>query len=141
MYEIFLKGGIVMWPLLFLSVLALAILLHRIFLFNAMKGKNFFELCNILARVQRGADNLFLISSIAPLLGLLGTVFGIIKCFETLSVSQPDSQILSLGLSEALITTAAGLIISIPCFIAGHSLHQQADKIFDREQQKNKAVQ
>lgn len=138
MYEIFMKGGIVMWPLLFLSILALAILLHKIFLFKMIKRNNFFETCNILSKIQRGADNLFLISSISPLLGLLGTVFGIIKCFETLSISQPDSRILSLGLSEALFTTAAGLIISIPCFIAGHSLQQQTEKIYEREQQKNK---
>jgi len=141
MYELFLKGGIVMWPLLGLSVLALAIWAHRSFLLLALiKSKQgFLAVASALDCIQRGIDNLYLISSVTPLLGLLGTVFGIIKSFATLSVARPDSQILSLGLSEALFTTAAGLIISIPCQIAGHLLQQKVDRFMSTLKQ-NDAV-
>ena len=43
-------------------------------------------------------------------------------------IAQPDPQILSLGLSEALFTTAVGLFISVPCQILGHILQQQLDR-------------
>lgn len=130
MHELFIKGGIVMWVLFALSVFALAIWAHRYFLLLAlMKSKqNILAMAMSLDCIQRGIDNLYLICAVAPLLGLLGTVFGIIKSFATLSVARPDSQILSLGLSEALFTTAAGLIISIPCQIAGHLLQQKMDR-------------
>lgn len=57
-----------------------------------------------------------IISQSAPMVGLLGTVSGMIKAFETLGVSGgSDPAKLANAISEALITTAAGLIVAIPC--------------------------
>lgn len=67
-------------------------------------------------KMERRMNVLDVIIGIAPLLGLLGTVTGIIKSFNILAalegISQPSA--LSAGIAEALITTAAGLIIAIP---------------------------
>ncbi|MFC1835491.1 MotA/TolQ/ExbB proton channel family protein [Thermodesulfobacteriota bacterium] len=58
------------------------------------------------------------VAYIAPLLGLLGTVSGMIKAFETIaSHSVGDPSMLAAGISEALITTAAGLSVAIPVVI------------------------
>lgn len=63
----------------------------------------------------------------APILGLLGTVTGMIKVFDALSrLGSPDAHLLAKGISEALITTEAGLIVAIPSlflhnFLAGRS--------------------
>ncbi len=128
MYELFRQGGIVMYPLLFLSICTLALWAHR-YLLLAKFNKSENLMSAPIEHIQRGIDSLFLICSISPLLGLLGTVFGVIRSFSTLSLGRPDAQILSLGLSEALITTAAGLIISIPAQVAGHFLQQKLDKL------------
>ena len=85
--------------------------------------------------LQRGLVTLETIATIAPLMGLLGTVLGMIKVFkviETLGVGQAKA--LSGGISEALITTATGLIIGIPVFIAYNYFNHRADAfILDME--------
>ncbi len=70
------------------------------------------------------------IAAIAPLLGLLGTVFGMIKAFNVISiqgVGNPSS--LAGGISEALITTAAGLVVAIPTFVLYRYLANKADAL------------
>jgi biopolymer transport protein ExbB len=59
------------------------------------------------------------ISTVSPLLGLLGTVFGMIKCFNEVAVSSGmgKSEQLAGGISEALIATAGGLIVAIPAIV------------------------
>ncbi|MFI3270950.1 MAG: MotA/TolQ/ExbB proton channel family protein [Pseudomonadota bacterium] len=65
--------------------------------------------------VSKGLYWIRLISVISPLLGLLGTVFGMVKVFQTIaSNANPDATILAAGIWEALITTAMGLSIAIP---------------------------
>lgn len=65
-----------------------------------------------------------LISMIAPLLGLLGTVLGMIKSFQDLSAAQgsANASVLAGGIWEALITTAAGLLVAIPAAVAASLL-------------------
>ena len=60
------------------------------------------------------------ISSLAPLLGLLGTVMGMITAFQQLANagSQVDPSVLSNGIWEALLTTAVGLVVAIPAVVA-----------------------
>jgi len=66
----------------------------------------------------RYLNTLGTIASITPLVGLLGTVVGMIKVFtEITSIGVGDPSVLSGGISEALITTAAGLSVGIPCLM------------------------
>lgn len=69
------------------------------------------------------------IASVSPLLGLLGTVSGMIKVFGTISVEgvgNPAS--LATGISEALITTPAGLTVAIPTFLGQRYLAARAER-------------
>lgn len=74
----------------------------------------------ILARLRSGQRPLELISTIAPLLGLLGTVLGMIAAFQALQEagSRADPASLAGGIWEALLTTAAGMGVAIPALLA-----------------------
>ncbi|WP_261384518.1 MotA/TolQ/ExbB proton channel family protein [Vannielia litorea] len=73
-----------------------------------------------LSRLSGGLRALELIATIAPLLGLLGTVLGMIDAFQTLQESgnRADPAMLAGGIWEALLTTAAGMAVAIPASIA-----------------------
>lgn len=60
------------------------------------------------------------IATIAPLIGLLGTVLGMVEAFQAMELAgaQVDPAVLSGGIWKALLTTAAGLVIAIPTFVA-----------------------
>jgi len=170
MNEFIKQGGVVMYPLLAFSVIALAIILERFIylkrikleiperLMNQVKlsiregntkeilllfNKNKSPIYQILAKGIENWENgypdiereieevkmselpemgrrlplLHFIGIMSPSLGLLGTVTGMIKTFHFLSL-QVESQQLAQGISEALITTAFGLSISIPTLAA-----------------------
>lgn len=76
--------------------------------------------------------NLFWLQTVAqagPLLGLLGTVFGMIRMFSSVSLAGlGDPQILSRGISEAMLTTAEGLCVGIPALVAYNYLSSRADR-------------
>jgi biopolymer transport protein ExbB len=70
------------------------------------------------------------VASISPLLGLLGTVVGMIQVFATISVTGPgQGQGLSAGISEALLTTAFGLSVAIPALIIYNMLTSRAERL------------
>lgn len=72
-----------------------------------------------VARLENFLPTLSTVANIAPLLGFLGTVTGMIKAFGAVaSEGLGDPTIVADGISQALITTATGLIIAIPCFAA-----------------------
>ncbi|MEM7358970.1 MAG: MotA/TolQ/ExbB proton channel family protein [Pseudomonadota bacterium] len=72
----------------------------------------------VVHHMGRYLNTLGTIASIAPLIGLLGTVIGMIKVFTAITaVGVGDPTVLSGGISEALITTAAGLSVGIPCLM------------------------
>ncbi len=72
----------------------------------------------VVHRLARYLNTLGTIASITPLIGLLGTVIGMIKVFTAITASGVgDPTVLSGGISEALITTAAGLSVGIPCLM------------------------
>lgn len=72
----------------------------------------------VVYRLSRYLNTLGTIASISPLIGLLGTVIGMIKVFTAITVvGVGDPTVLSGGISEALITTAAGLSVGIPCLM------------------------
>jgi biopolymer transport protein ExbB len=68
-----------------------------------------------MAFLQRGLPVLSTVANIAPLLGFLGTVSGMIHAFEAIAAAeQVSAKVVASGISEALITTMTGLIIAIP---------------------------
>lgn len=72
-----------------------------------------------IASLEKNINFLGTIGSIAPLLGLLGTVLGIIQAFLAVNTGGvTDPALLAQGVSKALITTAAGMIIAIPVLMA-----------------------
>ncbi|WP_085297137.1 MotA/TolQ/ExbB proton channel family protein [Cognaticolwellia mytili] len=77
---------------------------------------------NKIEQMRGGLKALEVISMTAPLLGLLGTVLGMINAFDQLKSSgmQVDPSILSAGISQALLTTAAGLIVALPALSLWH---------------------
>ena len=72
---------------------------------------------HVVHELERFLNTLGTIAGISPLLGLLGTVIGMIKVFSAIMVSGVgDANVLAGGISEALITTAAGLTVAIPSY-------------------------
>ena len=182
MYELFLKGGILMYPIAFCSIIAVGIFLERMWVLRRRrvlprdflievedlvmrrKRPEAISLCkrnnSSIAHVVRvGIENygkrrdvikekieevgrreaasleryinvIGTIAGVSPLLGLLGTVSGMIKSFNIISlqgVADPAS--LAGGISEALITTAAGLVVAIPTFVIYRYLTNRADSL------------
>lgn len=73
-----------------------------------------------VSRLQRSTDGIGLIASVAPMLGLLGTVVGMVGAFETISQTDGFAKPGQLAgdISLALITTVQGLVVAIPCTAA-----------------------
>jgi len=162
--EIMVRGGPVMWPLLFCSIVALTVIIERaIFWIRESRHRDEDRLDRLLdlaqkgdfaraleesassgdaptrtiragllhrehglreamevaageemARMKKGMAILDTIITMAPLLGILGTVTGIIKSFDLLGAMQmEDPRGVATGIAEALLTTAAGLIIAL----------------------------
>ncbi|MFO7277771.1 MAG: MotA/TolQ/ExbB proton channel family protein [Pseudomonadota bacterium] len=85
---------------------------------------------HVVHELERFLNTLGTIAGISPLLGLLGTVTGIIKAFEAIQQGgMGDPRMLSGGIAEALITTAAGLCVAIPAFIGYRYLRGKVDRI------------
>jgi len=83
-----------------------------------------------LPRLERFLQTLKIMAAIAPLLGLLGTVSGIIQTFQVISTSgNSDPKLLSAGISEALLTTEAGLLVAIPLLLCHHFLQLRVKTI------------
>lgn len=182
MWELIQKGGITMYPIILLSVIALAVFLERFIslrkekyvpkafyeqLVSLLKKKNINEAVEVckanksaLARISetiitntdlplsrllevaeesgrseaskldKFLPSLQTIVAIAPLLGLLGTVLGMIKIFDVIALQGTGSaEALSSGIAEALLTTAAGLVVAIPAQIFYFIVKARADTI------------
>jgi len=79
--------------------------------------------------LQRGLIVLASVANVAPLLGFLGTVSGMIHSFEAIAAAeQVSAKLVATGISEALITTAAGLIIAIPVQLANNFFISRIDR-------------
>lgn len=173
MIQLLFRGGYTMIPIIFCSIVSLAVIIERAFslrakkilprrlvsrlnesdsaltgLPEAIKGdssglarvlavgyqnrglgleKNY-EILQIVekqlaSRMERGLVLLEIVAVISPLLGLLGTVIGMVMVFDVLSqVGAGHAMALSQGISQALISTIAGLVVAIPALIA-HSIY------------------
>ena len=75
------------------------------------------EIMRQLQLLERYLPTLGSISTIAPLLGLLGTVIGMIDSFAKLAAEVKEKKLLAVGIDKALITTALGLMVAIPSLI------------------------
>lgn len=83
-------------------------------------------------RLRKFLKLLSVIAGIAPLMGLLGTIFGMIRAFSTVASSAEamgKTELLAKGIYEAMITTAAGLLVAIPVLIAYHLLSARVDRL------------
>ncbi len=82
-----------------------------------------------VAHLERFIGALGLIAAISPLLGLLGTVIGMIDVFQVISVEGVGkADILAGGISKALNTTAAGLTVAIPALVAFRLFESRVDR-------------
>lgn len=106
-------------------------------IFNARKN-NVIDLQSVAVRygstevqtMERGYRTLSILGHTAPLLGLLGTIIGMIKAFMVIQLAggQVDAQALAGGIWEAMLTTGVGLAVAIPVFLLLNMLESLADK-------------
>jgi len=145
LFEYINQGGPIMYVLLVLNIVGFTILFWKIFTILSVKKnpeplivdiQNRFDdygsqndssiAVNILKdevqssvhSLESGLNTVKIIASIAPLLGLLGTVLGILSAFKVISESGlSDPSQFAGGIALALITTVGGLIVAIPHFV------------------------
>jgi len=106
----------------------------------------------MVLELEKYLNSLGTIAAITPLLGLLGTVTGMIQVFAAITqAGTPDPEALAAGISQALLTTAFGLSVAIPSLIFHRYFHrrideysalmeQQADKFVESLKKTNQAV-
>jgi len=83
-------------------------------------------------RLDRFGSMILIVAAVAPLLGLLGTVTGMIATFDIITeFGTGDPKLLSGGISIALVTTELGLIVAIPVLMLGNMLSGWAERIKD----------
>ncbi|WP_412514221.1 MotA/TolQ/ExbB proton channel family protein [Shewanella indica] len=90
-----------------------------------------------IAQFERGLGFIALLAAMAPMLGLLGTVSGMIETFQSLTeFGNSDPKLLSQGISKALITTQAGLLVALPLLLLHYPLKRRAQALsLNMEQQ------
>ncbi len=185
-----LKGGYIMFPLMFLSILGAAIIIERLRVFRLAQTDTFALRQDVNRQLEQGRLNeavsacqryagpvaavlmvgldkyrrllvhgrslaeietsvsktmedyaprameplekrvniLALIASISPLLGMTGTVTGMISAFNEMVYSGVDAGGVAGGISEALVTTATGLLIAIPSLVAYNIFSKKVDR-------------
>lgn len=180
MIQILIKGGILIIPIIFCSIIAIAIIMERIWVLIKLKkkSKEFFsnlkiilenedyeqaavfceeenfivssiwkegiervlqkkrdfkevmedKSADLVSYLEERLNTLATVAHVSPLLGLLGTVTGMIKAFMKVEqlAGGVDAATLAGGIWEALVTTAAGLVVAILAMVAHHYL---VDKI------------
>ena len=98
---------------------------------------------HVVHELERYLDTLGTVAAISPLLGLLGTVIGMVKVFTAITThGVGDPTVLAGGIAEALITTAAGLTVAIPALIAYRYYRSRVDTlVVDMEKEAIKLVE
>ena len=108
----------------------LACLSHRLDGTTAMEDSIAESVLHELPKVERFLSSIGILAGVAPLLGLLGTVTGMITTFNTITMfGSGQPRLMAGGISEALLTTAAGLTIAIPVLLVHSFLSSRADKL------------
>jgi len=135
------RGGIIVTILIGLNILGFAIMLWKLIILSLARNQKEKMVQNTLdfikknnqdfdkkslqntldmqiQKLESGLGTVKIIASIAPLLGLLGTVVGVLTAFDAIAKQGlGDPSIFSGGISIALITTVAGLIVAIPHYV------------------------
>ena len=84
----------------------------------------------VIHNLEKNLSPLGTVAAIAPLLGLLGTVIGMIKVFTAIMIEGTgNAGVLAGGISEALITTAAGLTVAIPAMVFHRFFERRVDSL------------
>ena len=181
MFQYFLRGGVMMYPLLVCSVLIVAVIVNRIMVFYRaetdekrlmVRIKEFLEkdmpegaiaLCDRttgpvaamlraglvehekgrkameeafetaalyeIPRLEKFLPMLSMMASVSTLIGFSGTVLGMISAFNSIAKANISSPaVVASGVGQALITTAAGLLIAIPAIVSYHYFVGRVDK-------------
>jgi biopolymer transport protein ExbB len=90
------------------------------------------KILEIKPKINKNLMTISVLTAIAPLLGLLGTVFGIVTTFDIIAaIGTANARSLASGISEALITTKTGLIIAIPGYFCSNRLNKTAERIMN----------
>jgi biopolymer transport protein ExbB len=92
-----------------------------------------------IRKMRRSIRPFRLIAGISPLMGLLGTVVGMIRAFQTVALSSQSinkAELLAEGIYQAMVTTASGLTIAIPTLIVFFYFNNRIDKIAETYEQK-----
>ena len=93
-------------------------------------------------KLEKYLSTLGTIAAVAPLLGLLGTVIGMVDLFSSFTNSGHDVAIFARGISVALYNTAAGIVVAVPAMIFYRFFRSKVDDlIFDMEQQALKLIE
>lgn len=130
-------AGVVGWLLLLMGTFTWGLmgwqigwLVHQLlkpatnFKMNELSLKAFAE------RSDRHCDTLIILSQSAPLLGLLGTVGGMMITFESITqFGVGDPTVMAQGISKALLTTQAGLLVAIPVLLGVHFMEYLRNKL------------
>ncbi|MGE4297289.1 MAG: MotA/TolQ/ExbB proton channel family protein [Desulfovibrionaceae bacterium] len=91
-------------------------------------------------RLERFLPTIAVLGAVAPLLGLLGTVTGMIKTFGVMTLlGNSNASLLAGGISEALVTTQLGLAVAIPLLLAHHLLERRVDAMLGDMEEKSVA--
>lgn len=124
----FQQGGPWMIALFLCSLWTWAI--YAAYVLPMAKGKGGVQLAYDYRQIKQARHTLTILAMVAPLIGLLGTVSGMISAFKVLSswgVVHPRQ--LASAISEALLTTQAGLTVAVPAMLGAHILHQGIERI------------
>ena len=93
-----------------------------------------------MPRIQRGLGTLALLAAVSPLLGLLGTVTGIIETFQSITLyGTGDPRVMSGGISQALVTTVMGLLVAIPLLLFHSFLSSKSNTLIQTLDEKSTA--
>lgn len=154
------RGGPIVYVLIVLNIIGFSIMLWKLVIFIYAKRKqqiyvnevlhsikhttssyenNLFQnaLLKQVNRLETGLNTIKIIASIAPLIGLLGTVIGVLNSFDSISkAGLGDPTVFSTGISIALITTVAGLIVAIPHYIGYNYLIGMLDNFEHKIEEK-----
>jgi len=145
------QGGVIMYILLVLNILGFTIMAFKFLqflfvkrekivskIFDDLKVNEKESMINIakdtvtqkVLHYEGGLSTVKIIASIAPLLGLLGTVIGVLMAFEAISKQGlDDPTVFAGGISLALITTVGGLIVAIPHYVGYNYLISMLDHL------------